>query len=157
MIRGLIARKIKISWWVPEFSFIYEPAKLEGLYILYLDGRDLLYYNFNKSHESPVDPGLVSGMFSAITSFIQETTRSSDLLRAIDQGTKKVILEYTSQSPIFAAIFADRESSEIRSALQNLLTEFAKKHRRNLETWNGNMDLFKEDSKLVEKHFNDFL
>jgi hypothetical protein len=152
-LKGLQFRKITIEWWAPEFSYTFERAKLDGLYLLHIDGRDLLYYNFNKESGTIVEPALVSGMFSAITSFINETTRSSDLLRAIDQGEKKVILEYSKISPVFGAIFADRENIEIRTALANLIAEFSQKHKRHLANWTGEMNLFDGDEKLVEKYF----
>ena len=56
-----------------------------------------------------------------------------------------------------AIIFADREGIEIRSALVNLLAEFSRKHRRNLENWTGNMNIFEGDESLVQKYFADFM
>ncbi|QEE15836.1 hypothetical protein DSAG12_01663 [Promethearchaeum syntrophicum] len=156
LLKDLTERKI-LSWWVPEFSFTHEKARIDGLYILYIDGRDLFYYNFRGDKGSPVDPALVSGMFSALTGFIQETTRSSDLLRGIDSGDKKVILEYSEKFPFFTAVFADRENSTIRLALKSTIEDFEKKHGDILENWTGNMGFFTDDGKLVETHFKEFL
>ncbi|MHA1721201.1 MAG: hypothetical protein ACTSWX_12840 [Promethearchaeota archaeon] len=156
LLKDLTEKKV-ISWWVPEFSFTHEKARLDGLYILYIDGRDLFYYNFRKDQGSPVDPALVSGMFSALTGFIQETTKSSDLLRGIDSGDKKVILEYSEKYPFFTAIFADRETATIRLALKSTIKEFEKKHADILENWNGNMGFFANDAVIVETHFKEFL
>ncbi|MHA1475539.1 MAG: hypothetical protein ACTSQ5_10170 [Promethearchaeota archaeon] len=127
LLKDLTEKKV-ISWWIPEFSFTHEKARIDGLYILYIDGRDLFYYNFRGEKGSPVDPALVSGMFSALTGFIQETTRSSDLLRGIDSGDKKVILEYSEKYPFFTAIFADRETATIRLALKSTIKDFEEKH-----------------------------
>ena len=156
LLKDLTEKKV-ISWWTPEFSFTYEKARLDGLYILYIDGRDLFYYNFRGEKGSPVDPALVSGMFSALTGFIQETTRSSDLLRGIDSGEKKVILEYSEKYPFFTAIFADRETATIRMALKNTIKDFEEKHGDILKNWSGNMGFFTDDGKLVETHFREFL
>jgi len=142
--------------WIPEFQIQYERAELRGLYILYSDGRDLFYFNF-KPEKDEVDPGLVSGMFSAISSFIQETTKSNDLLRTIDSGEIKVILEYSKQFPVFAALFADRETSEIRTALRILLDSFQHMHSRVLSNWNGDMSYFEKDKSLIDEHFKEFL
>ena len=156
LLKDLTEKKI-LSWWTPEFSFTHEKARLDGLYILYIDGRDLFYYNFRGDQGSPVDPALVSGMFSALTGFIQETTRSSDLLRGIDSGEKKVILEYSEKYPFFTAIFADRESSTIRLALKETIKDFEKKHGDILKNWSGNMGFFTNDGEIVETHFKEFL
>ncbi len=156
LLRDLTEKKL-ILWWTPEFSFTHEKARIDGLYILYIDGRDLFYYNFRGDKGSPVDPALVSGMFSALTGFIQETTRSSDLLRGIDSGEKKVILEYSEKYPFFTAVFADRETATIRLALKSTIKEFEEKHGDILENWSGNMGFFTDDGKLVETHFKEFL
>ncbi len=156
LLKDLTEKKV-ISWWIPEFSFTHEKARIDGLYILYIDGRDLFYYNFRGDKGSPVDPALVSGMFSALTGFIQETTRSSDLLRGIDSGEKKVILEYSEKYPFFTAIFADRETATIRMALKNTIKDFEEKHGDILIKWSGNMGFFTDDGKLVETHFKEFL
>ena len=42
-----LTNKKRIKWWYPEFEFIYEQATLEGLYLLYQDGRPLFSYNFD--------------------------------------------------------------------------------------------------------------
>jgi hypothetical protein len=152
-----LSGKNYISWWAPEFGYEYERATLDGLYILYSDGRDLFYQNFNKEQGITVEPALVSGMFSAITSFIQETTRTSEKVAAIDSGNKKVILEYSQVFSIFAAIFADRETTDIRLALKNSLLEFEKRHKDVLRNWNGNMDFFKDDEDIIERNFAEFL
>jgi len=67
-----------------EFSYLFEKAEKQGLYIIYDDGRGIFDYNFAEDYAH--DPGIVSGMFSAITSFIKETTKSQELLKTIDQG-----------------------------------------------------------------------
>lgn len=84
-----------ISIWIPEFSCIFERAQIDSVYILYQDGRNLFFHRFQalqtekeKAREK-FAPSLVSGMFSAITSFVKEVTNSADLLRSIDSGDKK--------------------------------------------------------------------
>jgi hypothetical protein len=143
--------------WIPEFSYEYEQAELRGLYILYSDGRDLLYHNFNPEKQQEVDPGLVSGMFSAITSFIQETTKSSDLLRTIDSGEIKVILEYCHSYPVFGALFTDRETADIRAALQEVMNEFEKKYGKILVNWDGDMTSFANAQDIINKFFGEYM
>ena len=137
--------------------YTFERAELTGLYTLYTDGRDLVYYNFKKERGIQVDPGLVPGMFSAITSFIQETTKSSDMLRVIDSGEIKVLLEYSKKLEFFVALFADSETSEIRTALRNFLQEFEKTYAKPLSNWNGDMSFFAHALEIVEKHFHEFI
>ncbi|MHA1584663.1 MAG: hypothetical protein ACTSWL_05370 [Promethearchaeota archaeon] len=154
---GKLTLNKAISWWLPEFSYSFEQAKLDGLYILYADGRDLIYYNFHKDQKAPVDPALVSGMFSAITAFIQETTHSSERLATIDHGDRKVILEYSEKLPVFGAIFADRATSDVRQALKDVLLQFTELHKAVLANWSGDMSHFDGDVEIIEHRFSDFI
>src|SRR5271157_796582 len=134
--------------WQAEFSYSFKEAQLKGLNIMYSDGRDVFSHQFQ---ESNVDPALVAGMFSAITIFIKETTKSTDLLRSIDHGDTSVIIEYGKY--VFAAIFADRETSDVRAKLREFIEEFEDRHGSILVKWNGNMAPFEEDQSLVKKIF----
>ncbi|MBY8988270.1 MAG: hypothetical protein KGD61_07440, partial [Candidatus Lokiarchaeota archaeon] len=102
-----------------EFSYIFEKAEKQGLYIIYDDGRGIFDYNFSEEYSH--DPGIVSGMFSAITSFIKETTKSQELLKTIDHGDITILIEYGKR--IFGALFIKgKQSTEVRSSLKELVT-----------------------------------
>ncbi len=144
-----LAEKKLVASWQAEFSYSFKEAKLKSLHIMYTDGRDVFAHEFEESH---VDPALVSGMFSAITSFIKETTKSAELLRSIDHGDTSVIIEYGKY--IFAAIFADRETSDVRAKLKSFIEEFEDRHGSILVKWNGNVDPFRDDEVLVTRFFD---
>jgi len=144
-----LTKRKNIFWWEPEFSFTNEQAELDSMYTMYEDGRDVFSFKFKES--STADPGLVAGMFSAITSFIKETTKSADLLRTIDHGDTKVIIEYGQY--VFGAIFSDRETIEIRSKLKSFVTEFEKRHGDVLKKWDGNCTPFAHDDVLLKEIF----
>ncbi|NHJ25530.1 MAG: hypothetical protein EAX89_13185 [Candidatus Lokiarchaeota archaeon] len=135
-----------------EFSYIFERVEKQGLYIIYDDGRGIFDYNFSK--EFSQDPGLISGMFSAITSFIKETTRSEDLLKTIDHGDITILLEYGKR--IFGALFVKgKQTSEVRSRLKEFVTTFENKYEEILQDWSGALIHFKEDHILVENIFKE--
>ena len=144
-----MSKRKNLLWWEPEFSFTNELAELDSMYTMYDDGRDVFSYKFKES--STADPGLVAGMFSAITSFIKETTKSADLLRTIDHGDTKVIIEYGKY--VFGAIFADRETVEIRSKLAAFVAEFERRHSDVLKKWDGNCTPFVNDEILLKEIF----
>lgn len=136
----------------PEFSYDTEIVVKQGLYIIYDDGRGLFDYSF--SDEFNQDPSLISGMFSAITSFIKETTRSQDLLKTIDHGDIRILLEYGDR--IFGAFFIKgKQSTEIRGQLREFVNRFENKYAEILKNWNGELVHFKEDIKLVEQVFKE--
>ena len=135
-----------------EFSYIFEKAEKQGLYIIYDDGRGIFDYNFSEEYSH--DPGIVSGMFSAITSFIKETTKSQELLKTIDHGDITILIEYGKR--IFGALFIKgKQTTEVRSSLKELVTTFETKYADVLADWSGALIYFKEDNKLVESIFKD--
>jgi hypothetical protein len=135
-----------------EFSYIFEKAEKQGLYIIYDDGRGIFDYNFSKEYSH--DPGIVSGMFSAITSFIKETTKSQELLKTIDHGDITILIDYGKR--IFGALFINgKQTTEVRSSLKELVTTFEAKYADVLADWSGALIYFKEDNKLVESIFKD--
>ena len=135
-----------------EFSYIYEKAEKQGLYIIYDDGRGIFDYNFSEEYSH--DPGIVSGMFSAITSFIKETTKSQELLKTIDHGDITILIEYGTR--IFGALFIKgKQTTEVRSSLKELVTTFEAKYADVLSDWSGALIYFKEDNKLVESIFKE--
>ncbi|MBY9021199.1 MAG: hypothetical protein KGD67_09085 [Candidatus Lokiarchaeota archaeon] len=135
-----------------EFSYIFEKAEKQGLYIIYDDGRGIFDYNFAEDYDH--DPGIVSGMFSAITSFIKETTKSQELLKTIDHGDITILIEYGKR--IFGALFIKgKQTIEVRSSLKELVNTFEAKYADVLADWSGALIYFKEDNKLVENIFKD--
>ena len=119
---------------------------MQGLYIMYSDGRDVFSHNFiEKEH---ADPALISGMFSAISAFIKETTQSSQLLRNIDHGDITIQIEYGKW--VFSALFIKgKQSLETRSRLREFIDWFEESHAEVLVDWNGATHPFRGDSEKV--------
>lgn len=141
-----------IKWWIPEFNFTFERAELNTLYIMYSDGRDVFTHQFSES-KGETDPALVAGMFSAITSFIRETTKSSEYLRSIDHGDSKITIEYGDY--VFGAIFSNIQTAEIRSKLKNFVQAFENRYGEYLKKWNGNTSPFLTGDELIDEVFEE--
>ncbi len=142
--------KSQIDIWKPEFSFIFDKIEKQGLYIIYNDGRDV--FNFPFVEGGLQDPGLISGMFSAITSFIKETTKSKTVLRTIDHGDVTILIEYGTN--VLSALFVKgTQFSEVRSQLRQFVDRFEQKHATVLTNWNGALAHFKQDELLVKEYF----
>lgn len=135
-----------------EFSYTFEKVEKQGLYIIYDDGRGIFDYAFLDKYDQ--DPNLIAGMFSAITSFIKETTKSQDLLKTIDHGDITILIEYGTR--IFGALFIKgKQSTDIREKLKLFITQFESKYTQVLEDWSGALIHFKDDHKLVEEIFKE--
>jgi len=143
-----------IDIWKPEFRYIFEKVEKQGLYIIYDDGRGVFDYAFRS--DTAQDPGLVSGMFTAITSFVKEMTKSAEVLKKIDHGDITILLEYG--NTIFGALFIKgTQSSEIRLPLKEFVQKFEEKYKDILQDWTGSLTPFKdeENTKLVEEMFKE--
>ncbi len=142
----------QISIWKPEFGYSFEKVEKHALYIMYTDGRDVFNYPWVKQQLQ--DPALISGMFSAITSFIQETTHATQTLNTIDHGDITIMIEYGKR--IFGALFIKgKQSSEIRAQLKEFIAKFEKKHADILHDWTGTLSPFREDHLLVVEVFKE--
>lgn len=132
-----------------EFAYSFEEVTIDSLHVMMLDGRAVIGHTFGK--ESKVEPALVSGLFAAITSFAKEAVRSEQLLRTIDHGDVVLTIEYAKW--VFAAIFADSTSTELRRKLSDFLDNFEKRHAKVLPAWLGNLDVFDPDAKIIDGVF----
>ncbi|MFX1376150.1 MAG: hypothetical protein ACFFA0_10080 [Promethearchaeota archaeon] len=147
-------RNNAIEIWKPEYSYRFEQVEKQGLYIIYDDGRGVFDYAFRSDEIQ--DPGLVSGMFSAITSFVKEMTKSTEVLKKIDHGDITILLEYGNK--IFGALFIKgTQSSEVRKPLKVFVQQFEEKYRDVLKDWTGVLSHFRneENNKLVEAIFKE--
>jgi hypothetical protein len=147
-------RKKVIKIWKSEYSYTFEPVEKQGLYIIYDDGRGVFNYAFRS--DSTQDPGLVSGMFSAITSFVKEMTKSTEALKKIDHGDITILIEYGSK--IFGALFIKgTQSSEVRAPLKEFVQKFEERYKDILKDWTGALTHFKDEdnNRLVEDVFEE--
>ncbi|MFW9864554.1 MAG: hypothetical protein ACFFEN_00515 [Candidatus Thorarchaeota archaeon] len=147
-------RNKTIKIWKPEYSYTFEPVEKQGLYIIYEDGRGIFNYAFRSDEIQ--DPGLVSGMFSAITSFVKEMTKSSEALKKIDHGDISILLEYGDN--IFGALFIKgTQSAEVRVPLKEFVKKFEEKYESVLSNWTGALSPFKDEDndKMVEETFKE--
>jgi hypothetical protein len=95
-------------------------------------------------------------MFSAITSFVKEMTKSTETLKKIDHGDITILLEYGNK--IFGALFIKgTQSSEVRAPLKEFVQKFEEKYRDILKDWTGALAPFKdeENDELVENIFEE--
>ena len=132
-----------------EFGYNYEEANVDSLHVMMVDGRSVFTHNFKE--ESTVEPALVAGLFSAITSFAKETVKSEQLLRTIDHGDVVLMIEYGKY--VFSAIFADKISVDLSNKLASFVEEFEEKHSEVLPDWLGDTSPFADDWILVNQIF----
>jgi len=147
-----LQNKESIEFWQPELWYTFERVKKQGLYVIYEDGRGVYDYQF--SEDAQQDPGIISGMFSAISSFIKETTKSTEVLQTIEHGDITILIEYGEK--VFGALFIKgNQTSEIRAKLRAFVDQFGEKNKEPLKKWSGDLKPFKGTDDLVEEIFTE--
>ena len=131
-----------------EFKIVTPAPVIEGIYIVNTDGIALYSQSFG---EVKVEPLLISGMLSAITSFIKETTSSQQYLQAIDHGDVVLMIEYG--DGFFVTLLANRETPEIRMKLKEFVKLFQERYGDILKRWSGDPSEFEGVEKLVSEVF----
>ncbi|MHA1276899.1 MAG: hypothetical protein ACTSQ8_06900 [Candidatus Helarchaeota archaeon] len=112
------------------------------------DGRPMYSYSFGSAIQ---DTALISGMISAMSNFVKETTGSKKQLRVIDQEDKKIILSHGQIASV--AIMSNKDLPIIHKRAQSFLNGFEDQYHAKIQHWTGNTDMFKGAGKIVEDHF----
>ncbi|MFX0188396.1 MAG: hypothetical protein ACFE8A_11750 [Candidatus Hodarchaeota archaeon] len=121
---------------------------LRNLFVISKEGLSLYGYMFGVEYQ---DPELISGMISAITSFVKEATGSKQLLRTIDQEDKKVIL-YHGQF-CTSALLSEKDLPIIHKRVEKFTDAFEARYRKKLLHWKGDIRIFKNSDDIVAKFF----
>ncbi|MHA1786130.1 MAG: hypothetical protein ACTSVY_09960 [Candidatus Helarchaeota archaeon] len=124
--------------------------KIEYLFIVNKsDGRPFYTYSFGGKIE---DPTLISGMLTAVSSFVKEAIKSkSDQLSVLDQKDKKVIIVSGEYSNV--VIISEINISIIRKKAEEFIVAFEKQYRKIISSWSGETKPFKGTERLILKYF----
>jgi hypothetical protein len=141
-------RKQKI---LKEVKTIFDDAiNLEHLLVLYKGMGACIF--FKSFAAEKIDPDLISGFISAVSSFGKEI-ESQRALNEMKYGDKTLLLsdgEY-----IRVALVLDKKASlPLRRNLREFVKEFEEKFGDKCKEWKGKIDVFQGADPLVDKHFN---
>ncbi|MBN1214520.1 MAG: hypothetical protein JXA99_03665 [Candidatus Lokiarchaeota archaeon] len=121
---------------------------LRHLFVLSKSGTSMYDYSFGIEAKNPE---LISGMISALTSFIKEATGSKKSLRTIDQQDKKLILNHGKY--ITVALLCDKDLPIIHKRISGFTESFENNYGKYLLNWNGEQSIFKGTEALITKYF----
>jgi len=121
---------------------------LRNLFVLSKEGVNMYNYTFGIEIQKPE---LISGMISALTTFMKEATGSQQELRTIDQEDKKVIIYTGTHSRV--ALVCDKDLPIIHKRVKRLSEEFEAKYGKRLVNWSGEISMFKDAEPIVMKYF----
>lgn len=126
---------------------MFQLPRIYALFIINRNGVPL----FTKTYApSKVEPNLVSGFLTAVSSFVREISpEQKGVLKSIDAEDMKIMLE--SGENTVCALVVDYEDKLSREALRALVEKFEEKYGYMLKNWNGNVIIFDEFEKEAEK------
>lgn len=146
----MVARRIVGAHELEIESVTYK-ATPQSLFITTTEGLDVFNYTFGTLK---IDPALISGMLTAIISFVKEATRSRQFLRTIEHGDVVLVVEYGKY--VFATIVTDQETPDLRIKLRKFLDKFETRHADILSKWTGQIPDLEKDKKLAESIFEQY-
>jgi len=95
------------------------------------------------------DSDLVAGVISAVSSFITEISKDEGLLRSIVHENISILLDYDNN--YIYALLTDKDTYAARRLLERIKNEFNKAYNIDINTWDGNLKVFKQASDVVNK------
>jgi hypothetical protein len=146
-LRYLVALGIVKAYELEVESVTYIAAP-QSLFITTTDGLDIFNYTFGSQK---IDPALISGMLTAIISFVKEATKSRQFLRTIEHGDVVLVVEYGKY--VFGTMVTDQETPDIRMRLRKFLDDFERRHADILSKWTGQLPDLEKDKKQAESIF----
>lgn len=150
LLKYLVSGRIVRAYEVEVESVTYKAAP-QSLFITTTVGLDVFNYTFGNLK---IDPALISGMLTAIISFVKEATRSRQFLRTIEHGDVVLVVEYGKY--VFATVVTDQETPDLRNKLRTFLDNFEKRHADVLSKFTGQLPDVEKDKKVAESIFKQF-
>jgi hypothetical protein len=134
-------------------SVLRQTASLAQLIVVHLaSGRSL--FSRTIGSEEGADPNLISGFLSANQTLISEVFKkqSGAGLKFADYGDYKVISDLGKH--IMVTLFAtETAGKELKDVLQSFTGKFEHKYAKTLESWDGDMNAFKDAETLADEVF----
>jgi len=137
---GIFARrKLKQRNWEKSLKY---------LLLLKKDGNNLFGFTFGIEL---MDTALISGMISAINSFVQEAMKSKKALTNINMEDKKVILSHGED--FLVCLVAEKDLPIIRKRTDLFKQEVEQNYNKIIKNWDGNAKHFKHLDATIMKYY----
>lgn len=140
-------RKKKIDKYLTLFD---DAINIEHVLILYKGTGTCTYFKSFGSEE--IDPELISGFISAVSSFGKDLL-SSQPLSEIAYGDKVLLLSDGDYIRV-ALVLGKNASTTVRNNLSKFILAFEQEYQHELPTWRGQLNIFKDAGIIIDEIFN---
>ncbi|MGV9203569.1 MAG: hypothetical protein ACOC44_06035, partial [Promethearchaeia archaeon] len=150
--KGIIQpRKLKKQRLLAEVKTMFDDAiNLEHVLVLYKGSGTCIYFKSFASED--VDPEMVSGLITAVSTFGREM-KSKEALSEISYGDKMILLADGEYIRV-ALVLAKQASVILRKHLTEFIKKFEETHSDTLPKWRGQIDVFRDSGKLIDQTLN---
>lgn len=150
MITGISAVNFMVLR-MPPFGELDWQDKIEELYLISHTGAPLLYIDF-KSGVSTVGPNqaLTAAVISALSLGLRGAGKDGKI-RMVDQGKLKFLFGYAKNAILVLAVTEDLNI--IRRKIDEFMNEFSTLYGEILESWDGNISVFRPAEALAKNIF----
>ncbi|NMC08216.1 MAG: hypothetical protein GYA24_23620 [Candidatus Lokiarchaeota archaeon] len=122
---------------------------MDALYLIHANSGNCII--FRKYGQLEFNEDLISGFLTALKDFSSEVTGGKGKMKNLGMGDYNILLLNESGLLIAAALTKRDDDSIAYRALKELLAEFNKEFKNEMETWNGNLKIFKQFEAKIDK------
>ncbi|MFX1431739.1 MAG: hypothetical protein ACFFCY_16355 [Promethearchaeota archaeon] len=147
----VVPKKREKSRILTEVKTIFDDAiNLEHILVLYKGTGTCIYFKSYGSEQ--IDPELISGFISAISSFGKDLV-SQEELNEISYGDKMLLLSDGEYIRV-ALVLGKKASLILRRNLMEFILNFEKSYGNELPNWRGQLNIFRESGIIVDEILN---
>ncbi|MFX0003987.1 MAG: hypothetical protein ACFE9C_03925 [Candidatus Hodarchaeota archaeon] len=144
----VVPKKREKSRILTEVKTIFDDAiNLEHILVLYKGTGTCIYFKSYGSEQ--IDPELISGFISAISSFGKDLV-SQEELNEISYGDKMLLLSDGEYIRV-ALVLGKKASLILRRNLMEFIHNFEKSYGIELPNWRGQLNIFRESGTIVDE------
>ncbi len=134
-----------------EVKTVFEDAiNLEHILVLYKGTGTCIFFKSYGTEE--IDPELIGGFLSAVSSFGREMV-AQEALNEISYGDKMLLLADGTYIRV-ALVLSKQASMILRAHLKEFIEAFENKYQENLPKWRGQLKFFRDAGELVDSILN---
>ncbi|MCK4779628.1 MAG: hypothetical protein KAT57_05545, partial [Candidatus Lokiarchaeota archaeon] len=147
--RGVIVpKKRKKARILTEVKTIFDDAiNLEHVLVLYKGTGTCIYFKSFGSEQ--IDPELISGFISAISSFGKDLV-SQEELNEITYGDKMLLLSDGEYIRV-ALVLSKKASLFLRRNLMEFIHTFERTYKNHLPNWRGQLNIFRDAGSIIDE------
>ncbi|MFW9820076.1 MAG: hypothetical protein ACFFE5_10755, partial [Candidatus Thorarchaeota archaeon] len=143
----IVPKKREKTRVLTEVKTIFDDAiNLEHILVLYKATGTCIYFKSFGSEQ--IDPELISGFISAISSFGKDLV-SQEELNEISYGDKMLLLS-DGENIRVALVLGKKASLILRRNLMDFINKFERAYNNDLPNWRGQLNIFREAGTIVD-------